>query len=189
MKLKERRIYEPGNPNSDSINEQLPFTRRIAKLKPKQQIRDSKIAQQIIHATDVLNMPELGLKAFIAGQKTLSDPTYWELLRALWLTAGKRENYDTFRGLFRSKHPHRDWFMTLEDDAFLQSLPEEFEVYRAAYPESDDGLSWTLDRDFAERYAEEQKRVLVTRRVKKREVFAYISRRGESEILILEAGT
>jgi hypothetical protein len=186
FKRKEQRIFDPGDSTSDDINKRLPFTRRIPRLKEKQLIRDSEIAKRLIHALDVLKMPDVALEIFLSEQKRLSDQRFWETMRTLWVTAGKQENYTVFRRLFASKRPHRDWFMTLEDAAYLDALPEEFEVYRAAYPEGDEGLSWTLDKNFVEKYAKDLGRILLTRKVRKSDVFAYISRRGESEILILD---
>lgn len=182
---RERRIFDSGNPASDAANERRPMTRRIPRLKPKQAQRDAEVMKALIYAFDVLRQPVLGLKIFLDSRKRLSDERYWEFLRTVWVLAGKREWYTLFRELFASKRPRRDWFMTIEDARVLDSMPEEFEVYRAAYPEEDDGLSWSLDKGFVVDYAAENGRVILERWVNKRDVFAYISRRGEEEILIL----
>lgn len=183
---RERKIFDPGIPDSDAANEQRPMTRRLPRLKVKQLKRDAEIMESLIYAVDTLQQPDLALDIFLNSRKRLSDERYWEILRTIWVIAGKREHYSVFRELFSSKRPRRDWFMTIEDAQALDAMPDELEVYRAAYPEEDDGLSWSLDRAFVAGYAAKKGRVAIERRVKKRDVFAYISRRGEEEILILK---
>lgn len=175
----EREVLGPG------VNESIPMTRRIPRLSDKQARRDAEIAQELIYRSDVMHRPDLVLSAFIAHRWRLSHPRYWELLKLVWIVAGSRENYALFRHLFSVKTPWRQYLMTPEEEAYLKALPESFTVWRAAYGENDGGLSWSLDREWVERYAAANGRVILEREVWKSYVLAYIERRGESELLIL----
>ena len=58
-------------------------------------------------------------------------------------------------------------------------------VWRAYDREPDPGISWTIDKAWCEAYAKVHNRVVKEREVSRAEVFAYVSRRHESEIIIL----
>ena len=77
--------------------------------------------------------------------------------------------------------------MTPEDAAELEAMTFPLTVWRAYDPsyDPDPGLSWTIDREWCEGYADKKGRMIKSRQVSREEVFAYISRRGESKIIIL----
>jgi hypothetical protein len=63
-------------------------------------------------------------------------------------------------------------------------------VYRAydaeRYPDdTDPGISWTIDEQWCEGYAKAKGRVVKSRQVERSDIFAYISRSGEEEMIIL----
>jgi hypothetical protein len=53
------------------------------------------------------------------------------------------------------------------------------------YGDNDPGIAWTLDSKWCAEYAKSKGREIKWLTVRRDEVFAYISRRGESEIIIL----
>lgn len=166
-------------------NELIPLTRRYPDLKPKQALRDSKIAKRIITSWDVKREPEETLNIFIKESSQLSHPRYWELMKSVWIIAGGNENKDVFRILMRSKRPFRHYFMTPEETKIFNDLPEDVFCYRACDGE-DDGLSYTLDYEYAEKYRDMfGKELIRQRKVNKSDIFAYIDRNAESEVIIL----
>ena len=95
-----------------------------------------------------------------------------------------------FRLMMKSSRPCKSWFMTPEDAAALDAMTFPLTVWRAydieLYPRNTDpGISWTLDKQWCREYAEANGRVMKTMQVERKDVFAYISRRGEEEIIIL----
>lgn len=177
------------NPNSLAFNERSDFTRRIPSLPEKQLARDSKIIMQIIRAgeggTDG-NAEEKVLDIFLKKAKLLSNPRYWEIMRTVWVAAGSTETAQLFRKLMKSTRPCKSWFMTPEDAAELDAMQFPLTVWRAYDKEPDPGISWTIDKKWCEGYAESKRRKIKERQVIREEIFAYISRRGESEIIILD---
>lgn len=53
-------------------------------------------------------------------------------------------------------------------------------------PNSDPGISWTIDKEWCIGYAKSKGRVIRERQVYRGDIFAYVTRRGESEMIILE---
>ena len=175
------------DPNSLAINERIPFTRRVANLPDKQRMRDAKIVAQLIKAGDEEEDYAKVIDIFKRKYKLLSNPCYWETLRTVWVLCGSTETSDMFRPFFRLKRPCRSWFMTPEDAAELEAMAFPLTVWRAYDPSynPDPGLSWTINREWCEGYANKKGRLIKSRQVSREEIFAYISRRGESEIIIL----
>jgi hypothetical protein len=64
-----------------------------------------------------------------------------------------------------------------------RALPDELEVYRAESG-GEDGLCWTLDRSIAEKHARRHELTVSRGRVSKADVLAYITHRGEDEIVV-----
>ncbi|AVR47230.1 hypothetical protein C7S20_19325 [Christiangramia fulva] len=167
-------------------NEMVPMTRRYPDLKDKVKKRDNKISIQLIRAWDVERDAEKVLKIFLQNIDKLSSYRYWELLRSVWIICGTVENAQFFSSLMKSNKPNRHYFSTPEEHEFLRSLPDQMDVYRACNSPQDGGISWTLDYDYACKYAKDfQKNMVLNNKINKSEVFAYINRNNESEILIL----
>lgn len=173
------------NHHSLAINEQSDFTRRIPALSQKQLARDGKIAGQIIRAYEEENGVEKVKAIFFHKAKLLSNPRYWELLRSVWIVAGSTENANEFRPYFMSARPCKGWFMTVEDADALEKMSFPITVYRAYSQDPDPGISWTLDAEWCKGYAQVHGRKVKSRTVERKDIFAYISRRGEEEIIIL----
>ena len=81
---------------------------------------------------------------------------------------------------------HRHFFSTPEEHKYLEQLPDQIKIYRACNSIEDQGISWTLENEYAEWYKERfDRKMVVNKVVNKTEVFAYINRNNEHEILIL----
>lgn len=178
--------YRRVNPGALAVNEQSDFTRRIPAVSDKQQARVEKLVKQLVQAYDVEHNPEKAKEIFFKKAKLLSNPHYWEILRTVWVAAGRTDNADEFLPFFRSSRPCKGWFMTPEDNQTLEAMDWPITVYRAYDEEPDPGISWTTDKQWCEDYARVAGRKIKQRTVERSQVFAYISRRGESEIIILD---
>lgn len=177
------------NPNSLVDNERTDFTRRIPSLSEKQLARDSKIAMQLVRAQE--QGADAMIDIFIHKAKLMSNPRYWEFMRTVWVAAGSTETAPIFRKLMKSTRPCKGWFMTPEDAADLDKMQFPLLVHRAydaeSYPDdTDPGISWTLDMEWCRGYTKSKGRVIKSRMVERNEIFAYVTRRGESEIIILD---
>lgn len=182
------------DPQALEENRRTDYTRRIPTgLSEKQMTRDSKIAMQLIRI-DQEGGDRAGekiLDLFFRKSKLLSNPRYWELMRTVWVAAGSTETAQLFRTMMKSSRPCRSWFMTPEDSKVLDAMQFPVLVYRAydavRYPnDTDPGISWTLDVQWCREYAERKGRVVKSRMVYRSDIFAYVTRRGEEEIIILD---
>ena len=172
------------DPRGLAVNERTDFTRRIPALPEKQLARDAKIVGQIIRAREAGDN-EAVLDIFRRKTRLLSNPRYWEVMRTVWVAVGSTETAPLFRTLMQSSRPCRSWFMTPEDDAALDAMPFPLTVWRAYDADPDPGISWTLDRVWCEGYAKAKGRRVKSMQVSRDQVFAYVSRRGEEEVIIL----
>ena len=163
---------------------QTEFTRRMPAIPKKELERSCSVAKKLIHAWDVEGDADKVKRIFFKYAKMLCNPHYWELLRTVWVVAGSTDNADEFRPYFNSKRPCRGWFMTVEDAKELDDMVFPMKVYRAYKSEPDPGISWSTDLEFVKRYANGVRQIK-ERVIEREDVFAYISRRHESEIIIL----
>lgn len=195
------------DPNALEGNRRTDFTRRIPTgLSDKQMARDSKIAMQLIRIYQErgARFDEKMIDLFVRKAKWLSNPRYWELMRTVWVAAGSTETAPLFRRMMKSQRPCRSWFMTPEDAQALDAMQFPITVWRAFdvkyiddlphgtspgdivdLPNSDPGISWTIDKEWCIAYARANVRVVRERQVMRGDIFAYVTRRGESEMIIL----
>ena len=181
------------DPTSLAINQRSDFTRRIPTgLSDKQMARADKLVRQLIN----IQNDARGAKAqrmiilFYNNARLLANPYYWEIMRTVWIAAGSTETAGMFRKMMKSSRPCKGWFMTPEDAAALDAMQFPLTVWRAydaqRYPDdTDPGISWTIDEKWCREYASGNGRVVKSRQVTREEIFAYVSRRGEEEIIIL----
>lgn len=168
-----------------AYNESHEFTRRKPTyLSKKQEERDNKIARQIAQAYDSGDASRC-LDIFFRKCHLLSNPVYWEILRTVWVGCGSTVLTHRFRPLMLSKRGARSWFMTVEDRKTFDNMKFPIMLYRAYDSEPDEGISWTSDWNWCEKYARMRNRKIKSRTFNKDEIYAYISRRGENEFLIL----
>lgn len=181
------------DPGSLAINQRSDFTRRIPTgLSDKQMARAEKLIRQLVN----IENDARGAKAqrmiilFYNNARLLGNPHYWEIMRTVWCAAGSTETAGMFRKMMQSSRPCKSWFMTPEDAAALDAMQFPLTVWRAydatRYPDdTDPGISWTIDEEWCREYAMAHDRMVKSREVTREEIFAYISRRGEEEIIIL----
>lgn len=169
-----------------AYNETVPMTRRYPDLPHKQLERDSKIAGKIIRAYDAERDLEKVLDLWRKYHPLLSNPRYWELLKTVWIAVGNTAVADEFRRYMQSSRPCRNYFMTPEEHEALRRMDFPMNVYRACSDKKDGGISWTTNIEVAIEFASRLKTPkILGRKVERNEVFAYINRRGEDEIIIL----
>jgi len=167
-------------------NERVFMTRRYPDLPKKVLHRDSEIAKKLVAAWDVRRDAKELLQVFLDNMKNLSDERYWETLRTVWTLCGKTENAPMFRRLMQSPRRSRFYFSSPEDAAALRALPEPFQVWRACNEPEDGGISWSINLAYVQDYQVTYKRkMIITREVFRKDVFALILRNLEDEIIIL----
>lgn len=166
-------------------NERVEMSLREVNLPRKVLLRDQKVAIQLIKAWDIESSTEKVLDIFKKNHHLLSDQRYWEILRTVWIISGSIQTLPTFLPFFQSTRKHKYFFSTPQEAKYLRELPEEIYIYRAMNVD-EIGISWTISREYAEWYQlEYAKETIVTKWIAKKEVFAYINRNQEHEILIL----
>ena len=195
------------DPHALAPNQHTDFTRRIPTgFTQKQLDRDARIILQIVRAYDEggKGLTEKVLDIYLRKAKLLTNPRYWEVMRTVWVAAGSTETADIFRTMMKSARPCRSWFMTPEDAQALDEMQFPLTVWRAYdvkyiddlphgtspgdivnLPNSDPGISWTIDKEWCIGYARAKGRVVRERQVMRSDIFAYVTRRGESEMIIL----
>jgi len=167
-------------------NESVEMTRRYFDLPKKIELRDSKICKQIGIAWDFEQDKEKVFSLFLKNSQLLSTQRYWELLRSVWIICGNMENIEMFILLMNSNKKNKYCFSTPEEAKILREMPDEFKVYRACNEQYDRGISWTYNLEYAEYYKSAfNKLLIVSKIIKKSDVFALINRNKESEILIV----
>ncbi len=130
--------------------------------------------------------------AFARIADQLDDATYWERLGRLWTDS---ENIFEAEALWLrllsdpARQANRWLLMTDEERAHLDELPARITVYRGyTHPGRGNGMSWSLSRDVARRFAfrftVDTRGRIARREVAKDEVIAYFAGRGEQEIVL-----
>jgi hypothetical protein len=171
--------------NGGGVNTKIPLTHRLNQTLPKKQIiKDSEIVKEITYLFDVLNEKDKAVDVFIENRYRLSDQCYWEMLRTMWIANGKGKYLLMFRQMFQTKRPFKKFLMTVEEEAVFNALPDPVTALRAVAVE-DEGISWTLSKEFAEQYAKHLRRTIVEKQFPKSRIVAYFNRRNEQEIIVL----
>lgn len=85
----------------------------------------------------------------------LTDEQYWQRLRGVWQEVEvPGTDLEWWREMFTAERPGRETMMEDAEHATLAALPEQVEIYRGVgHPRYARGLSWTLARDEAVRFA------------------------------------
>lgn len=127
------------------------------------------------------------LEAFLEIMNELEHIAYWELLADIWIdTENMWQNLSTWKQLLNSPRPMKKYFMNPEDREFFRKLPDTVVIYRGYHKgRNKRGLSWTLDYRKAQWFAKRlnDNGLIATKRISKSRLFAYLSTRGESEII------
>lgn len=129
------------------------------------------------------------LEAFINIQRKLSNEQYAELLADIWIDTENQHAYlQEWKMLLSASRLRREYMMTDEDKEALKALPTLVTVYRGCQRGlNENGLSWTLDKDKAEFFAHRfrQQGIILERQVRKTDIVALLTGRGENEVILL----
>lgn len=117
----------------------------------------------------------------------LSDYAYWFMLSTLWVSYSGFSDLELWKELFSSNRPNKSISLMKPGElAALKKLPNKIIVYRAHRQKETDWIAYTLDKNIADRFARERGTSEVTAyKVKKTDVLAYFTRRGEEEIIVI----
>jgi hypothetical protein len=123
----------------------------------------------------------------------------WPLVGSIWTDSENIwQNYDAWRDIWSLDDEdntfvieNRHLVMSEEERAMLAAMPETLEVYRGCrdHELNGEGMSWTLDRDRAVRFARAYRRdddtpVVIVGKAKKADVLAHFIGRNEREIVV-----
>lgn len=127
------------------------------------------------------------LDAFDEIHVIMPPADYWELLSSVWIDSENIWQQQSSWLLFLTNRiGSSSRFMSKEERAYLKSLPDEFPIYRGCSYFNEEGISWTLNPEkaewFAKRFAKPGGKV-IKKVVKRKDCFAYLSRRNEDEIV------
>ena len=124
----------------------------------------------------------------------LHGAEYWKLLARVWLDSENiRQHLADWKRYWSSSEPDRHAAMSAEELEAYQRFPDPIVVYRGAgHPRAVRGLSWTLGREQAEWFARRFDvsrggMLLATVQVRRDDVLAHFTSRGEREVVILPA--
>jgi predicted ABC-type ATPase/DNA-directed RNA polymerase specialized sigma24 family protein/8-oxo-dGTP pyrophosphatase MutT (NUDIX family)/curved DNA-binding protein CbpA len=131
------------------------------------------------------------LDALMDIEDRMSDEEFWENVGSIWVDSENIwQNQDVWSDILTSDRPGREKIMTAEELQDFNNLPDEITVYRGHIKgKNKDGLSWTTSEEkarwFANRLASGKDVPEVAEgTVKKSDVIAHFTRRGESEIVV-----
>lgn len=116
-----------------------------------------------------------------------SDYTYWFVLSTLWVSHATNSDLNLWRKLFRSGRPKRSSSLMKPGElTAFELLPEKFTAFRAHRPYETDWISYTLDREVAERFAKERNTQVTSYGLYKKHCLALFLRRDELEVIMLD---
>ena len=119
----------------------------------------------------------------------LTDENYWKLLSSIWTdTENSHQDLGTWKNLFKSKRGQRHNLMTEDELNTMESLDDTVTIFRGCVKNlNEDGLSWTLDKERAEWFANrfDQEGIVIEKAIGKEKIVAYFGGRGEEEIIVI----
>lgn len=121
----------------------------------------------------------------------LCSSDFWDMVSAVWQDSENVwQHRTTWRHLWMSETPGREMAMDEQEREQFAALPAMLTIYRGVKLRSAmRGLSWTLDRERAEYFAnrlvmKRQHPMVLTCEVPKAETIAYLNGRREAEIVV-----
>jgi len=161
-----------------------------AQLRYKKEALDAAWEANDWHSYIWLHERPYRINAFQEVMDLMSDQAYWKLLGEAWIDSENiRQSPQVWQELMRSKRPEREAIMDEGELAELAAMSDVIPVYQGHTARKHDGWSWTINRVKAEWFAhrfsmfESSPPVLTEGIVYKRNVIAYFTSRGESEIV------
>ena len=140
------------------------------------------------------------LDAFMDICDRMEDEEFWKIAGWLWTdTENQWQNVSTWNYIKwqanegEDYRPKSECFMDEDERKFLDSLPESgITIYRGCFVGINDfeGLSWTLDKEVAEQFANRGKReddwesTILEKTIDKKDIFAVKLSRKEMEIIL-----
>lgn len=136
-------------------------------------------------------------KIFNHVQDDLTDKDYWIVLGECYIMSSfSHSTHELIKTFFNSDRPDKLRIMTEEEKLEFDSLPNEIKIYRGCSEQEIKSenfrFSWTTKKSVAHFFANRSKTMhgikssVVTRTIKKEEVFAYFNRRNEFEIIYFQ---
>lgn len=133
------------------------------------------------------------LDALYECQDEFDDPAYWSALHWVWSDSENiHQNWDAWRELWEAREGSAE-ALDEEDRAAFDALPDEVEIWRGldASEGNPEGMSWSLDRQKAEWFANRwsaskpgHEAALYRAKVAKSDILAVFMGRGESEVVV-----
>lgn len=121
-------------------------------------------------------------------RRHLPDAEYWKIVGSAWVdTENAWANLDKWRALFGSPRPKRENLMDWDEQMAYESLAPVVTIYRGCQQGlNEDGLSWTLNKSVAERFANRLNKdgIVLEREVEKSDIIAVFTGRNEFEVII-----
>lgn len=162
----------------------------------KKKMVESRLKEEDVRSVIALYERPYRLEAFLTYKSLLDPMDYWPTLAWIWVDSENiPQNWNTWLDLLREDSEDRYHFMSEEDWAEFDALPERFLVYQGinsmlgqSHQEcGSEEISWSLSPEVAEFFANRFGGCghIISKIITKNEVFALLTSRGEDEILIL----
>lgn len=147
-------------------------------------LADDTVARQLIAREGT---PE-AITYFAEHCNGLTDYGYWFMLSTLWVSYTGFSDLRLWKKLFSASRRHREaCIMKPSELRQYKMLPYHVTAYRAHRVGEMDWISYTLDLDKAKQFANHRGVHEVKEyRIRKRDILAYFTRRGENELLVLD---
>lgn len=162
-----------------------------AQLAAKIKHRDKSLRDQKWPSYIFIHERPWRLHAFTQIMEQLEDDDYWKLLADIWIDSENIwQNLDSWTFLFaHRKNPHA--MMDADDLKLFEQLSDSSSIliFRGCKAHNREGLSWSLKRDVAEKFAErfdvEQDHMIAIGYCSKKDIISLFVGRNESEIVVL----
>ncbi|MDF0534680.1 hypothetical protein PY479_10395 [Shewanella sp. A32] len=163
----------------------------LADISAKRQSALSATMQNNFSAAIQCRVPNFRMPYLIEYSKRHSIPEVkaWKIARDTWLNQTTVSSVvDLWEQFFSLKLSGEDSFMSPAESLWLKQLPTPLRIYRGydgllGRDIGRNSLSWTLSKMVASQFAVNTKRIAQAE-VKKSDVIAYISARGQHEIVV-----
>lgn len=150
---------------------------------PADNYKDSRIIEYILQCAET----PMAIVRFRFVCHDLTDYGYWFLLSTLWVSYSGWSDLNVWRRLFRSGRPRRiSSIMKPSELTAFEQLPDTFTAYRSHRPHETDWISYTLDKELADRWTMERGGYTQAYSLKRNHCIALFLRRGELEIIVLD---